>query len=178
MYALISAHLAHLIWNWSNDSLVLRQRVNCIGAGNLKNDVGTHKPPHVLPASRYVRWFRLIAALLVLIVTLKFDYGDKPDDMHVSHTTHAFGALAGLTTGCIFLKARSSIRIVHTLKVVLLMFVYSFPICYIITEYYKAHYESHEKVCPWIEYERVCQNQCYLKIQSGQGTNCTVNLCN
>ena len=180
MYALIAAHLAHLILNWSNDSFVLRQRINCFSFETSADKKKIHKLPQVLPASGLVRWFRLFAAVLVLIVTLKLDSCSsdpkKLCDTDVSHITHTFGALSGLMTGCIFLRARSFKPVVLKFKYLLLGIVYSLSFYYIIHKFYIEATQNEGEICPWIEYERVCQDQCYRN-KCNTDLNCTVNIC-
>ena len=183
MYALVAAHLAHLLLNWRNDSFILRQRINCGTVKNLTKKQITHKPPQVLPASGLIRWFRLVAALLVLIVTLKLETCSSDsmevcdtDVSHTSHNTHLFGALSGFMTGCLFLRARTFPKFCVKIKYLLLGVVYGSLICYMITKFYNETTKTGREICPWIEYERVCQDQCYRKI-CNTDLNCTVNLC-
>jgi len=179
VYALIAAHLAQLLLNWHNDAFVLRQRVNLFGDRNSSNGA---LPPEALPAFLSWRLLRLFAAGLVLIVTLKFNWCKEDSnelcDTDVSHAAHAFGALGGLLTGLIFLRARSFKRPIHLFKNVLFMLVYGLSFCYIINKYFfeETYNGEREKNCPWIEYERVCQTQCY-EHRYTDDLNCTVNIC-
>ena len=189
MYALIAAHLAQLFLNWHDDALVLRQRVNFFNDSKSVKVGENPNPPKAMPLSGMYRVFRLFFAAIVLIITLRFDWCSESNkelcDTDVSHATHAFGALSGFLTGCIFLRSRSFKRPIHLLKNFLLIFVYGLSICYIISKHYMT-VENGNKGCPWIEYERVCQSQCYCSLDSvtsaycnsTAGLNCTVSLCN
>jgi hypothetical protein len=180
VYALIAAHLAQLFLNWHNDAFVLRQRLNFFGDGNPLNGA---LPPEALPAFLPCRLFRLFAAGLVLIITLKFNWcnenlNNELCDTDVSHASHAFGALGGLLTGLIFLRARSFKRPIHFLKTVLFMLVYGLSFCYIINKYFFETYkEQSDTNCPWIEYEIECQKQCYQRNYTNDALNCTVSIC-
>ena len=175
MYALIAAHLAQLILNWHNDAFVLRQRLNLCGDKNVVS-----RPEAVAGYLPY-RWIRLIVAGVALFTTLKFNWcSQKPNelcDTDTSHSAHTFGALGGLLTGLIFLRARSFKKPIYLLKNILFIFVYGLSVCYIINKYFFETYKNEGDKCPWIEYERVCQSQCYLE-KCNESLNCTVNLCN
>lgn len=184
MYALVAAHVAQLILNWHNDAFVLRQRINLFGRGTSINGEEKYEPPEALPLSRIVRMLRLIVAGLYIVVTLKFDWCTNNDDncfdTDVSHATHLYGALAGLLTGCMFLRVRSYKRPVYLFQNFLLMLVYGVSICVIIGQYYKTANDD-GNICNWIEYERVCQDKCYRRPRSlvmENNLTCTVSLCN
>ena len=178
MYGLVAAHIAQLIFNWHNDALVLRQRVNIFGGGSSLNGEENHEPPEAIPAPGVARVARLIVAVVVLGVTLKFKWdADENDRSGVCHSTHAFGAIAGLLTGCIFLRVRGfSKRPVYLFKRFLLLLVYGAAFCVIIARFYHKSSEKGSDTCSWMEYERVCQDQCYL-FRNSNDTNCTVNVC-
>jgi len=179
VYALIAAHISHLILNWGNDSVVMVQRMSCLNGRNSSRGDTNRKPHFTLPASGLIRWFRLFVAALVLFMTLQFKTcsSDSEDDCaltptDVSHAAHFFGALSGLLTGCIFLHARNLNRPIELGKNFLLTFVYGFSICFVLVK----TFENTNEVCSWMEYEHQCQNQCYLRNLTNAG-HCSVTLC-
>ena len=181
MYALVAAHIAQLLLNWHNDAFVLRQRVNIYGAGFTANGVKKYKPPVALPMNTFshlVRIGRLFCAGLTLIVTLKLHCTDsKFCDTDISHATHTFGALFGLLTGCIFLRVRSTKRPIRVGQNILLVLVYGLAALWMFAMYMKTY---DDEWCPWIEYERVCQDRCYRKSLNSTKTICTnvnINIC-
>ena len=184
MCALVAAHLAHLFLNWYNDSFVMRQRMNC---GACRTSQEKHKPPAALPASGLVRWFRLIGALIILLMIFldAFDSSDREVD-HVSHATHLFGALSGFLAGCIFLKVRRfNTFMFYVYCKQILMFVYGFIVTCVIIKFVITRYKiisnsfsEETEYCPWFQYESICQDQCYhAKNHLNKTLNCTVNLC-
>ena len=181
MYALVAAHIAQLLLNWHNDAFVLRQRINVYGAGLTSNGVKKYKPPEALPMSTFSHLFRigrLFCAALILIVTLKLHCTHSDFcDTDISHATHTFGALFGLLTGRIFLRVRSTKRPIRIGQNILLVLVYGFAALCIVAMYMKT---SNDEWCPWIEYERVCQERCYRKNVTSAEHLCTkakINLC-
>ena len=164
MYALVGAHLAQLLLNWQNDSFVMRQRMG-IGIIGMGDDAIEQKPPAVLPKF-YLRWWRLIFALLVLCLTLKPLDHESIDD--ISHKTHLFGALSGVLSGFIFLKMRN--RQVTTQMNYMrnsLKYAFWFLISYVIVRFISIQFkvakgfENDQNYCPLSEYECICQSQCY-----------------
>ena len=128
-HALVAAHLAQLILNWHDDAFVLRQRTNCLAYSTDTNQPQGHKAPHVLPGYAFLRWGRLLGALVVICATLKFAPCDNirshlcVHDGHcacISHATHGFGALSGLFTGCLFLKVRHFKKRIKYFRTILL----------------------------------------------------------
>ena len=125
-----------------------------------------HKPPSPLPAhiARNIRYFRLIVTLVFLFWEfLKCQIcehcGICPD--HVSYATHICGAVAGLITGYIFLRARRTRRIEKTLKVCLFTITCGLVIGYIfLGKSTDLQVQSHCQ-CTWIDYQRSCHNHCY-----------------
>ena len=191
MYALVAAHIAHLLLNWYNDSFVMRQRINC---GGCRTSQEPHKPPAALPASGLVRWFRLIGAVVILfdLIQTSSDANCKVDAKckvdHVSHATHLFGALSGFLAGFIFLKVREpgrkTLPVRHYFKQ-FLVFVYGFIVSCVIVKFVMCRYQiitdpfrEDTEYCPWFKYEAICQDQCYRGIHHlNQTLNCTVSLC-
>ena len=168
MYALVGAHLAQLVLNWENDSFVVRQRMG-IGIIEMGEDASEQKPPAVLPASRLIRWFRLILALLVLCLTLKpLDHESIYD---ISHKTHLFVALSGVLSGFIFLKMRNKqfTKQMKNEKYVrnILKYAFWFLISYVILRFISIRFKvakgfvNDQDHCPWFQYECICQQQCY-----------------
>ena len=182
MYALVAAHLAQLILNWHNDSFVLRQRVNFIRGGKSSKKERNHKPPEALPMPGLLRMLRLVIATIILIATMPKKGCENVElcDHDVSQTTHVFGGLAGLLTGCIFLKVRSFKRPFNIFRNVLFILLYGFAFLWIFGNFYHA---LQNDSCPWIEYETVCQLQCYRPDENHKfnnsitTSNCTVNIC-
>ena len=174
MYALVGAHLAQLVLNWENDSFAMRQRINICGMGNYANE---QKPPAVLPASRIIRWFRLLLALVVLCLTLKplpqncAFLGLDP----ISHRAHLFGALSGVLSGWIFLKARKCTKQMHNIRN-MLKYVFWFIIFLVILQFaiirfnvakHQAYWtilRNDQAYCQWNEYEKLCQDEGYKTI--------------
>jgi hypothetical protein len=179
VYALIAAHIAHLILNWGNDSVVMVQRMSCISGRNSSRGEKNRKPHFTLPASGLIRWFRLFVAALILFMTLQHKpcHSNSKDTCaltptDVSHATHFFGAVSGLLTGCIFLQARNLNSRIELGKKILLTSVYGLSIGCVIVKFY----DNAEQVCPWMDYEWQCQNQCYLRNLTNS-RNCNVSLC-
>ena len=174
MYALVGAHLAQLVLNWENDSFAMRQRMNICGMGNHTNE---QKPPAVLPASRIIRWFRLLLALVVLCLTLKplpqncWAKGIDP----ISHRAHLFGALSGVLSGWIFLKARKCTKQMHNIRN-MLKYVFWFIIFLVILQFaiirfnvaknqaYWTILRNDQAYCQWNDYEKLCQDDCYTRV--------------
>ena len=156
MYALIGAHLAQLILNWHNDAFILRQRLNFFGT--------TAKPPQVVASSNYfVRTIRLAIAVIILATTLNFEWCSKEDticDTDISHVTHIYGAVFGVLSGCIFLRARRCKIPIRIAQNTLLVIIYGLAALWIFGNFWK---KREEEWCPWIEYERKCQDLCYRK---------------
>jgi len=156
MYALVAAHVSHLLLNWGNDSFVLVQRVTCS-----KEDLNTPRPsPVALPSRVSVKWIRLSVALLVLIF-MSIDFGKPGTPASVSHAAHGFGALGGLLTGYIFLEARNKNRLIQIGKIVLLVLVYGITIAIVAYQYYTENSKDSDQICNWSDYERICQKKCY-----------------
>ena len=67
---------------------------------------------------------RLLFAALTLGVALKFEWcaDENYCETGVSHATHAFGALFGLLSGCVFLRVRSTKRPIRIAQNILLVF--------------------------------------------------------
>ena len=180
VFALVAAHLAQSIFNWHNDSFVLRQRVNLFRESSKRD--GSHKPPEALPIRGLWRMLRLIITIIILIASInsiKFTcIRDELCDHDVSHATHVFGALAGLLTGMIFLKVRSFKRPFYIFQNILFILLYGIALIWIFGRLYNALQNDY---CPWVEYEEVCQRQCYRPDENHQFNNsvynCTVNLC-
>ena len=181
MYALVGAHLAQLVLNWENDSFALRQRTNFCGMGDDENE---QQPPAVLPASRLIRWFRLILALVVLGFTLKpLPICEKFETDRVSHPAHLFGALSGILSGWIFLKVRNFTKQMHYirnfLKYVFWFIIFLVILVFVILRFKIAKdtgkdlffFGIDQKYCPWFEYEKLCQDLCYDRAHSN-GTQC------
>ena len=173
MYALVAAHLAHLLLNWNDESFVFRQRVNCDGSRNTGNRI-KHKPPHAIPANfaRNIRYVRLIFTLLVLIWEVYLYRTAKDNfDKDISYITHLCGAASGLVIGYIFLTARHTRKAEKILKYVLFTCVYGLAIGYILLRGITAQQEAAK--CTWIEYESQCQEKCYrhLLINNTCGVN-------
>ena len=188
MYALVGAHLAQLVLNWENDSFAMRQRMNICGMGDHTNE---QKPPAVLPASRIIRWFRLLLALVVLCLTLK----PLPQKCEVlgfdpiSHRAHLFGALSGVLSGWIFLKARKCTKQMQNIRN-MLKYVFWFIIFLVVLQFAivrfnvakdKAYWtilRNDQAYCPWNEYEKLCQDDCYntVNINETRKDNCGLTL--
>ena len=152
LYALVAAHLAQLILNWHSDAFALRQRLNFFGNWCTKT---RPQRPEAMPLGNMQRIARLVFAALTLCVALKFETGEDG----VSHVTHAFGALFGLLSGCVFLRVRSSKRAIRIIQNILLVLICGFTILSIFGYYMTA---SDEQWCPWKEYETRCQEHCYV----------------
>ena len=182
MYALVGAHLAQLVLNWENDSFALRQRTNFCGMGDDQNE---QQPPAVLPASRLIRWFRLILALVVLGFTLKpLPTCEKVEIDRVSHHAHLFGALSGILSGCIFLKVRTFTKQMRYIRN-FLKYVFWFIIFLVILQFVVIRFKiakepekdlfflgKDQNYCPWYQYEKLCQDLCYKREHSNV-TRCT-----
>ena len=165
LYALVAAHVAQLILNWHNDAFALRQRLNFFGPLRTGS-----KNPQASMLGPWKRIGRLTFSVLTLALALKFESCNNDDDCKggVSHATHAFGALAGLLSGCVFLKVGRLKRPIRIVRNILFVFIYGMAVLCIFGMYMKA-----PDVCSWAEFEKNCQNRCYLK----QGT-CLQNHCN
>ena len=156
MYALVAAHVSHLLLNWGNDSFVLVQRITCS-----REDLNTPRPsPFALPSRVSLKLIRLSIALLVLIF-MSIDFGSPNAPASVSHAAHGFGALGGLLTGYIFLEARNKNRFIQIGKKVLLVLVYGVVIAIMAYRYYIENSKGSNQICNWSDYERVCQEKCY-----------------
>ena len=173
MYALVGAHLAQLVLNWHNDALIIRQRLNFFGTDVI--------PPDVVASSNFfVRGIRLLMAILILATTLSFKWCTSKDlicDSNVSHATHAFGALFGFFSGCIFLRVRSSKPLIRIIQNVLRFTIYGVAALCIFGMYMKMEEEAW---CPWMEYERKCQDRCYEKpynLSSDPCKNASFTIC-
>ena len=187
MYALVGAHLAQLVLNWENDSFAMRQRTNFCGMGDDQNE---QQPPAVLPASRLIRWFRLILALVVLGFTLKpLPTCEKVEIDRVSHHAHLFGALSGILSGCIFLKVRTFTKqmryIRNFLKYVFWFIIFLVILQFAIIRFNVAKHQAYwtilrndQAYCPWNEYEKLCQDDCYntVNINETVKDNCGLTL--
>ena len=174
MYALIAAHVSHLLLNWGNDSFVLVQRVTCSG----KENNAPRPTPMALPSFVSVKWIRLSIATLILIL-MSIDFSERSSQYNtpasVSHAAHFFGALGGLLTGYIFLEARNKNRWIQIGKVVLLVFVYGISIAFVAYKNYLEYSRGPGQICSLGEYEDVCQRECYgLKVN---GTCNSMTLC-
>ena len=160
MYALVAAHVSHLLLNWGNDSFVLFQRVTCS-----REDLNTpHPSPVALPSRVSVKLIRLsVAALVLIFMSIDFSKcGTKCDTpATVSHAAHFFGALGGLLTGYIFLEARNKNRLIQIGKIVLLVLVYGITIAIVAYQYYTENSKDSDQICNWSDYERICQKKCY-----------------
>ena len=178
-----------MIFNWHNDSFVLRQRLNFCRDHKSKAGEQIHKPPKALPMPRLWRIFRLFISMALLIVIIKQNLckNDKSElcDKDVSHATHFFGAFAGLLTGTIVLNVRSYNRPLYIFRRTLLILIYGFAILWIFANYYSS---LRNNDCPWIEYEALCQRQCYIPDKNHQNNtsldayitsliHCNVSLC-
>ena len=165
MYALIGAHLAQLALNWHNDALIIRQRLNFFGTDVI--------PPNVVASSHFFfRGIRLFMAILILATTLSFEWCTSKDvicDSNVSHATHTFGALFGFFSGCIFLRVRSSKPLIRITQNILRFIIYGVAALCIFGMYMK---KEEEPWCPWMEYERKCQDWCYRKDYSQSADLC------
>ena len=176
MYALVGAHLAQLVLNWENDSFAMRQRMNFCG---MKDVLYDSRPPAVLPASRFVRWFRLILALVVLGSTLKpLPSCEDVEIDRVSHHAHLFGALSGILSGCIFLKVRTFTKQMRYIRN-FLKYVFWFIILLVVLRFViirfkiaKDPLEEDQNYCPWFQYEKLCQDLCY-QMRTTNKTKCT-----
>ena len=150
-----------MILNWHSDAFALRQRLNFFGECCPKRPT---KPlrPEAMPLRNMWRIARLLCAALTLGVTLKFEScaDEKNCKTGVSHATHAFGALFGLLSGCVFLRVRSTKRPIRIAQNILLVLILGFTILCIFGYYMTA---SFDQWCPWKEYEARCQEQCYVK---------------
>ena len=170
MYALIGAHLAHLVLNWHNDAFVLRQRINCFGIDR--------KPP-ALSSSSVLRSVRLLMVILILAFKINSTLSPEKDFSEVSHVTHIFGALFGFLSGCIFLRARSAKKAIRYAQNIPLVLIYGSAALWIFSMF---RMNTDKEWCPWIEYERKCQDQCYLHNKStssaGLCADATFTLCN
>ena len=156
MYALVAAHVSHLLLNWGSDSFVLFQRVTCS-----REDLNTPRPsPFALPSRVSLKLIRLSVALLVLII-MSIDFGTPNAPASVSHAAHGFGALGGLLTGYIFLEARNKNRLIQIGKIVLLVLVYGVTIAIVAYQYYIENSKNSDQICNLSDYERVCQEKCY-----------------
>ena len=160
MYALVAAHVSHLLLNWGSDSFVLFQRVTCS-----REDLNTPRPsPVALPSRVSVKLIRLSIAALVLIF-MSIDFGKCgvkcKTPASVSHAAHFFGALGGLLTGYIFLEARNKNRLIQIGKIVLLVLVYGVTIAIVAYQYYIENSKNSDQICNLSDYERVCQEKCY-----------------
>ena len=126
-------------------------------------------------------------ALLIVIMIQNWCDSDKSElcDRDVSHATHAFGALAGILTGSIVLNVRIVNRPLFIFRRTLLILIYGFAILWIFANYYSSLKNND---CPWIEYEALCQRQCYIPDANHQNNtsldayitsliHCNVSLC-
>ena len=151
---MVAAHVAQLILNWHSDAFALRQRLNFFGS--LQN--GPLRPEAMM-LGKWKRIGRLAFAVLTLGVTLKFEWcTESYCEQGVSHATHAFGALAGLLSGCVFLRAGRSKRPIRIAQNILLVFVYGSALLFIVGGYMSA---DNEKLCSWKKFEESCQERCY-----------------
>ena len=159
----MACHFAQLVFNWHNDSFVLRQRVNFFHDEKSSNGEKHHKPPEAFPMPRLVRLFRLTLSTIILIFILTQNWCGKDAselcDGYVSHTTHAFGALIGFLSGSIFLRVRSFKRPFYIFQITLFILLYGFAFVWMFGRFY---YFKMNDNCPWVEYERLCQHQCYF----------------
>ena len=181
MYALVAAHWAHLFLNWQRDSFVICQSTRFLGTDRDKHN-------SVLPAMVWGRWLRLIGAVVVLVTTLApldvwmlFSNSDAVHFDQVSHTAHLFGAFSGFIAGGIFLKARGPKNAILKNFRKFLLCVYAYLIGHVVIKCFYNIYKLDEETpgyCDWIEYENVCQDQCYHRCQiSHIESNCTVSFC-
>ena len=159
MYALVAAHVSHLLLNWGNDSFVLVQRIEWFS----KEDHSTRKQtPFALPSVVSVKWIRLsVAAIVLILMSIDFSKCGIQCPTSVSHAAHFFGALGGFLTGIIFLEARHKNKWIQVGKVVFLVLVYGGCIFAIVFNYYRESSKEPGKICSWSEYERTCQKYCY-----------------
>lgn len=181
----MAAHLAHLALNWNDDSFVLCQRVNCDGRRSNIYEQPTNKPAQALPANiaciiRYVRLLSTLALVIWEIVLWKCaaissQYGSKS----VSYICHVCGAVSGLIVGYIFLTARHKKMVVKILKIILFVCVYGSFLEYIALRGTVCPNDENGN-CTWIEYERQCQDICYLHEYSTSdliNNTCQVGVC-
>ena len=172
MYGLIFAHISHLVLNWGYDSFVLVQRPNCskIDARDQKST------PFALPPKFPVKWFRLLMAVVFLVVLSYQSRESEYEPNSVSVLAHVCGALGGLLTGCIFLQAKNKNTWIQFGKILLLALVYGF--CIVVIGYkLSVELEDNNEICPWNQYMKLCQEKCY-KRQNVVSENCTsMSLC-
>ena len=156
---MVAAHVAQLILNWHSDAFALRQRLNFFGK------IGTgHLRPEAMTLGKWIRIGRLIFAVLTLGVTLKFEWCTDITESYcehgVSHATHVFGALAGLLSGCVFLRAGRSKRPIRIAQNILLVLIYGSALLFILAGYMSA---DDDEWCSWEKFEEICQKRCYRK---------------
>ena len=183
VYALVAAHLAHLALNWNDDAFVLRQRVNCNGQrSNINGNPRKNKSAHSVPAhlARNIRYVRLFSTLFLVIWEIYTCAGSSSEycNKDVSYTCHMCGAVSGLIAGYIFLTARHRKTVVKILKHVLFICVYGFFLEYIALRGSVCQ-NGQKGNCTWIEYERQCQDICYLHkytIRDSLNNTCNVGL--
>ena len=173
---MIAAHLSHLILNWNEESFIFRQRINCDGRRNDRNE--KPKPPHALPANigRNIRKVRGVCILFVLIWELinYFTASGDAFDVDVSYVTHLCGAAAGFITGYIFLIERHTRKAARYSKYFLFVCFYGILVGYILREMVGRQQDTK---CSWGVYERQCQDKCYLHCHMGRYNNsCNVNV--
>ena len=165
LYALVAAHVALLILNWHSDAFALRQRLNFFGTFR----TGTLRPEAMM-LGKWKRIGRLIFAVLTLGITLKFEWCTENNCEHgVSHATHVFGALAGLLSGCVFLRTGRSKRPIQIAQNILLVLIYGSALLLIFGGYMSTDVDEW---CSWEKFHKICQKRCYLK----EG-NCIQNHC-
>ena len=171
MYALIAAHIAHLLLNWGNDSFVLVQTITCS-----KEDHNTQKPtPMAVPSFVPVKWIRLvISALFLFLMSNEFGKCGPKCPAHVSHVAHFFGALGGLLTGYIFLEARNKNRWIQFGKIALLILVYGASIVVVAYQYHLETSKDSNQICFLSNYETTCQRLCYGAEVTGTCNNITI----
>lgn len=161
MYALIAAHVAHLLLNWGNDSFVLFQRITCS-----KADHNTQKPtPFAVPSFVPVKWIRLVI-VAILLIWMSNEFGEcgphsAKCPASVSHAAHIFGALGGFLTGYIFLEARNKNRWIQMGKIALLILVYGASIVVVAYHYHLEASKDSSPICTLSNYETTCQKFCY-----------------
>ena len=187
LYALIAAHISHLLLNWNDDSFIFRQRINCgesrRNKKNCKNK--SPRPPQAIPANiaRNIRICKVFLIVLLLVIETQIACVSNTEELcteDISYTAHICGGISGLITGYIFLTARRYRWVETGLKNILLLCLYTFFIGYIIAQ--KGTTPSNEN-CSWIDYQSICQEKCYHKnataveTMMAQNMNCSVSLC-
>ena len=112
--------------------------------------------------------------VLIWEVINHYTANDDAFDVDISYITHLCGAAAGFITGYIFLTDRHTRQAEKHLKYFLFVCFYGILVGYTLREMVGKQQDTK---CGWGDYERQCQDICYLHCDRNQYNNsCNVNI--